>query len=95
MQKFGQAPGFSNSSDLGDYLRDALEVLLAEGERGSPKMMSIGLHCRVVGRPGRLRAFEQFLQHVKKLSDEGKVWVATREEIAAHWRATHPPPASA
>jgi peptidoglycan/xylan/chitin deacetylase (PgdA/CDA1 family) len=86
--KFAQAPGFNLSSAFFEYLKDAFDVLYAEGEQGSPKMMSIGLHCRVVGRPGRFVGLQKFMEYVK--SKEG-VWAATREQIAEHWRKTHPP----
>jgi putative urate catabolism protein len=76
--------GFVTSDDFAAYLVDALDVLRAEGGR----MLSVGLHCRIVGRPGRARGLERFLAHVVSLDD---VWVATREQIALHWRAEHPP----
>jgi putative urate catabolism protein len=82
--KFLLPNGFVTSSDFFEYLTDSLEQLLEEGGR----MMSVGLHCRVVGRPGRARALDRFLAHVKER--EG-VWVATREQIARHWHAEHPP----
>lgn len=89
--KFAQSPGFFNSNAFFEYLRDAFDTLYEEGERGSPKMMSIGLHCRVVGRPGRFKGLERFIDHIQ--SKEG-VWVATREELAAHWRENFPPPST-
>lgn len=90
--KFAQSPGFFNSNAFFEYLRDAFDTLLEEGQRGAPKMMSIGLHCRVVGRPGRFQGLERFLDHIR--GKEG-VWVATREEIADHWRKNFPPPGNA
>jgi allantoinase len=76
------------------YLKDALDVLIEEGERGEPKMMSVGLHCRVVGRTGRFKALQDFVAYVKQREAGGDVWVATREEIADHWKKVHPPPSS-
>lgn len=63
-----------------------------EGRQGSPKMMSIGLHCRLVGRPGRTAALSKFLDYLKSKGEE--VWVCKREDIARHWHATHPPQAA-
>ncbi len=83
--KFLLPNGFVTAGDFLDYLVDTFDVLYEEGGR----MMSVGLHCRIVGRPGRARALERFLAYVKERRD---VWVATREEIARHWRAWHPPP---
>lgn len=86
--KFAVPPGFGDPDGFERYLRDAVEMLRAEGAEGAPKMMSVGLHCRLVGRPGRAAALARFLDHVVACGD---VWVATREEIARHWWATHPP----
>ena len=69
-----------------DYLRDTFEILYAEGET-SPKMMSVGLHCRLAGRPGKMAGLDRFLRHALGHKD---VWFARRIEIARHWRATHP-----
>lgn len=80
----------TTSEDYYAYLRDSFDVLYAEGEEGSPKMMSVGLHCRLVGRPGRIKGLADFLAHIRKRPG---VWIATRGEIAAHWRARHPAPA--
>jgi putative urate catabolism protein len=82
--KFLLPNGFVTSDDFATYLVDALDVLRAEGGR----MLSVGLHCRIVGRPGRARGLDHFLAHVASLDD---VWVATREQIALHWRTQHPP----
>ena len=85
--KFLQANGWMTADDLLHYLIDTLEVLAEEGvER--PRMMNVGLHCRVIGRPGRIRALDRFLEHVAARDD---VWVATREQIARHWLAVRPP----
>ncbi len=82
----------TTSEDFYTYLRDTFDTLYAEGEAGSPKMMSVGLHCRLVGRPGRIKGLADFLAHIQ--SKPG-VWIATRGDIAAHWRARHPAPAVA
>ncbi|TAL13897.1 MAG: allantoinase PuuE [Aquabacterium sp.] len=78
--------GLATGDDLYTYLRDGFDVLYAEGEE-CPKMMSIGLHCRLVGRPGRMRALQRFLDHVQAHS---RVWVCRRIEIARHWKSVHP-----
>lgn len=91
--KFGIAPGFCTADDFYDYLRDALDVLIEEGARGEPKMMSIGLHCRIIGRPGRFRGLEKFVDYVLERQKQGDVWVPTRREIADHWRRVQPAPA--
>ena len=79
----------TTSVEFFNYLKDTFDVLYAEGEAGSPKMFSIGLHCRLVGRPGRAAGLAKFLDYV--LSHE-KVWVPRRIEIAEHWAKTHPAP---
>jgi len=79
---------FLTAQDYFTYVRDTFDVLYAEGEAGSPKMMSVGLHCRLVGRPGRLKALAAFIDHVRSRN----AWIATRGAIAAHWRARHPAP---
>ena len=73
--------------DFYRYLLDTFDQLYDEGAE-TPKLMNVGLHCRIVGRPGRARALARFLDHVASVPG---VWVATREEIARHWTATHPP----
>ncbi|KAI8820463.1 uncharacterized protein EV422DRAFT_496895 [Fimicolochytrium jonesii] len=85
--KFCVPPGFSSPDGFFTYLKDAFDMLYQEGVEGTPKMMSIGLHCRLVGKPGRAAALQRFLQYVK--SKEG-VWIATREEIAKFWRKEFP-----
>jgi putative urate catabolism protein len=82
--KFLQPNGFVTANDFLEYLVDTFEQLHEEGGR----MMSVGLHCRIVGRPGRARALDRFLAHVQ---ERGGAWVTTREQIARHWRAQHPP----
>ncbi len=83
---------FTTSEDFFTYLRDTFDTLYAEGEAGSPKMMSVGLHCRLVGRPGRIKGLADFLDYILA---RDKVWIPTRSEIATHWRARHPAPAIA
>ena len=80
--RFATPQGFSAGDDFFNYLRDTFNCLYEEGRRGSPKMMSVGLHCRLVGRPGRMLGLAKFIDHV--LSHE-KVWIARRVEIARHW----------
>ncbi|XHS80142.1 allantoinase PuuE [Burkholderiaceae bacterium UC74_6] len=84
--RFALPQGFSHGDEFFEYLRDSFDVLYAEGE-DSPKMMSIGMHCRLLGRPGRMRALQRFLDHIEK---HDRVWVCKRVDIARHWRATHP-----
>ncbi|OWU80684.1 allantoinase PuuE [Phaeobacter sp. 22II1-1F12B] len=86
--RFATPQGFNSGDQFFAYLRDTFDTLYEEGEAGQPKMMSIGLHCRLVGRPGRIRALARFLEHVQSHS---KVWFATRLQIAEHWAKTHPP----
>jgi len=85
--KFSVAPGFSSPSGYFEYMRDAFDVLYREGKT-RPKMMSIGLHTRLAGRPGRSAALERFLDHVLAHDD---VWICRRVDIARHWIANHPP----
>lgn len=84
--RFTAAQGFNTGEHFFTYLRDAFDALYAEGET-APKMMSVGLHCRVVGKPGRILGLKRFLDHVMA---HDKVWVARRIDIARHWLATHP-----
>ena len=84
--KFGGIQGFNTGEDFYTYLRDAFDVLYAEGAT-APKMMSVGLHMRLAGRPGRAAGLARFLDHV--LKHEG-VWICRRVDIARHWMATHP-----
>jgi allantoinase len=84
--RFALPQGFSHGDEFFEYLRDAFDLQYAEGAE-RPSMMSIGMHCRLLGRPGRLRAFQRFLDHVAR---HDGVWVARRIDIARHWRATHP-----
>jgi putative urate catabolism protein len=86
--RFATAQGFNAGDQFFAYLRDSFDVLYREGEN-QPKMMSIGLHCRLVGRPGRIAALERFLDHVQR---HDRVWICRRVDIARHWRAKHPAP---
>jgi peptidoglycan/xylan/chitin deacetylase (PgdA/CDA1 family) len=81
--RFVNAQGFGGGDQFFTYLKDSFDVLYAEGET-SPKMMSIGLHCRVVGRPGRAASLMRFLDYIMK---HERVWVPTRLQIAQHWHA--------
>lgn len=85
--RFGIANGFGDSAQFQRHLTDAFDVLYAEGLAGAPKMMSIGLHCRVVGRPGRIGGLMRFLDHAQA---RPRVWFPRRIDIARHWRAAHP-----
>jgi putative urate catabolism protein len=85
--RFATAQGFNCGDQFFAYLRDAFDVLYAEGA-DRPKMMSVGLHCRLVGRPGRFAALQRFLDHVQR---HERVWICRRADIARHWRERHPP----
>jgi putative urate catabolism protein len=80
--RFATPQGFNSGEQFYQYLKDSFDVLYAEGGR----MMSVGLHCRLVGRPGRLKSLEKFVKYVKSK----KVWVARRIDIARHWLKHHP-----
>jgi putative urate catabolism protein len=84
--RFATPQGFNSGQQFFDYLKDSFDVLYAEGE-DSPKMMSVGLHCRLAGRPGRAAAVQKFLDYVQ---DHDDVWVARRIDIARHWQDEHP-----
>ncbi|NVJ96337.1 MAG: allantoinase PuuE [Marivivens sp.] len=85
--RFAGAPGWVTGQDFGDYLIDAFDTLYAEGEAGAPKMMSVGLHCRLVGRPGKIAGLKKFIDHIQAHSD---VWCPRRIEVAEHWASHHP-----
>ncbi|SIQ82945.1 allantoinase PuuE [Aquipseudomonas alcaligenes] len=87
--RFTQVQGFNSGDDFFTYLKDAFDVLYAEGQAGAPKMLSIGMHCRLLGRPARLAALQRFIAYVK---GHERVWFARRVDIARHWYATHPCP---
>ncbi|HIB06618.1 MAG TPA: allantoinase PuuE [Gammaproteobacteria bacterium] len=84
--RFATPQGFNSGDQFFSYLRDTFDTLYEEGSR-IPRMMSVGLHCRLVGRPGRIRALERFIDHAQ--SHEG-VWFCRRVDIARHWREHHP-----
>ena len=84
--RFATPQGFNTASHFFEYLRDTFDVLYAEGE-DAPKMMSVGMHARLLGRPGRFVALQRFLDHVAK---HDRAWVARRIDIARHWKARHP-----
>ena len=88
--RFSSAQGFAQAEDFFIYLRDSFDALYMEGDPAGldcPKMMSIGMHCRLLGRPGRITALQKFLDHIEK---HNHVWVCRRADIAQHWQATHP-----
>ncbi|MFT7681923.1 MAG: putative urate catabolism protein [Moritella dasanensis] len=84
--RFATPQGFNSGEQFFQYLKDSFDTLYAEGAE-SPKMMSVGLHCRLVGRPGRIASLKRFLDYVKQHDD---VWLCTREQIANHWIEHHP-----
>ena len=90
--RFASAQGFNTGDHFYAYLKDAFDVLYAEGAPNAqdrPKMLSIGMHCRVLGRPGRFRALQRFLDHVQQ---HDRVWICRRIDIARHWARVHPAP---
>jgi allantoinase len=86
--RFVTTGGFPSGNEFYAYLREAFDVLYAEGAAGAPKMLSIGLHCRLVGRPARITALERFLDHVQS---HPRVWITRRVDIARHWIEHFPP----
>jgi putative urate catabolism protein len=84
--RFAAAQGFNAGDQFFNYLKDSFDTLYAEGET-TPKMMSVGLHCRIVGRPGRFQALKKFVEYARS---HDKVWFARRVDIARHWREHHP-----
>jgi allantoinase len=92
--RFAAAQGFNSGTQFFDYLKDAFDTLYREGDPAglnAPKMLSIGLHSRLVGRPARIAALERFLDYVMK---HDRVWICRRIDIAHHWIAMHPAPQS-
>ena len=85
--RFAAPQGFNSGDQFYSYLKDSFDALYAEGAEGAPKMMSIGLHCRLAGRPGRIQALRRFVDYIRS---HDKVWIARRIDIARHWQATHP-----
>lgn len=93
--RFSSAQGFAQGDDFFTYLKDAFDVLYAEGDphgADAPKMLNIGMHCRLLGRPGRMRSLQRFLDYVQ---GHPQVWICRRLDIARHWQQTHPFPAGA
>jgi peptidoglycan/xylan/chitin deacetylase (PgdA/CDA1 family) len=86
--RFATPQGFNSGYQFEAYLKDSFDTLYEEGVAGAPKMLSIGLHCRLVGRPGRAAALKRALDYMR--AHDG-VWFATRLQIAEHWAKTHPP----
>lgn len=85
--RFATAPGYITGEQFFQYLKDAFDVLYAEGEAGAPKMMSVGLHCRLIGRPGKAAGLKRFIEYIKGF--EG-VWCPRRIDVAEHWARVHP-----
>jgi putative urate catabolism protein len=88
--RFALPQGYSHADPFFQYMKDTFDALYAEGDPdglNAPKMMSIGMHCRLLGRPGRITALQRFLDHI---GQHNNVWVARRIDIARHWKATHP-----
>ena len=84
--RFATPQGFNSGEQFYQYLKDAFDVLYKEGDE-APKMLSIGLHCRIVGRPARMAALQRFIEYVQS---HDKVWCCTREQIARHWQENFP-----
>ena len=84
--RFATPQGFNSGEQFYQYLKDAFDVLYREGET-APKMLSIGLHCRIVGRPARMAALQRFIEYVQS---HDQVWCCTREQIALHWKENFP-----
>ncbi|WP_421982568.1 allantoinase PuuE [Roseibium sp.] len=84
--RFASAQGFNSGDQFFAYLKDAFDTLYDEGRRGTPKMLNVGLHCRLVGRPGRIAALAGFLDYIASHAD---VWITRRIDIAWHWHAHH------
>lgn len=84
--RFATPQGFNSGDQFFTYLRDAFDVLYEEGTK-TPRMMSVGLHCRLVGRPGRLAGLARFIEHTRGFD---QVWYCRRIDIARHWRSEHP-----
>jgi len=88
--RFATVQGFNSGTQFFDYLKDAFDVLYREGDPAgmdAPKMLSVGLHARIIGRPARIAALERFLDYVLGFE---QVWICRRIDIARHWIAKHP-----
>jgi urate oxidase len=88
--RFATAQGFNTGEHFYTYLKDTFDVLYSEGLAGTPRMMNIGLHCRLAGRPGRAAAIARFIDYIES---HYNVWLARRIDIAEHWKQRHPAPA--
>ena len=86
--RFATSPGYITGEQFYQYLKDAFDVLYAEGQAGAAKMMSIGLHCRLIGRPGKMAGLRRFIDYIRGFDG---VWTPRRIDIARHWAAVHPP----
>ena len=86
--RFATPQGFNTAEQFYTYLKDSFDVLYEEGET-TPKMLSVGMHCRLLGRPGRFRALTRFLDYIQQ---HERVWICTRQQIAEHWIKHHPAP---
>jgi peptidoglycan/xylan/chitin deacetylase (PgdA/CDA1 family) len=84
--RFATPQGFNTAEHFLTYLTDSFDVLYEEGAE-VPRMLSIGMHCRLLGRPGRFRALQRFLDHIQS---RDKVWITRRIDIARHWHHRHP-----
>ena len=79
--RFATNQGFNSGEQFYNYLKDSFDALYEEGKT-SPKMMSVGLHCRLIGRPGRIQSLKKFINYIIKFKD---IWICKREDIAKHW----------
>ncbi|MGX0875684.1 OHCU decarboxylase [Roseovarius sp. MBR-154] len=86
--RFATSPGWITGEQFESYLRDTFDTLYAEGVAGAPKMMTVGLHCRLIGRPGKIAGLRRFIEHIQGFDG---VWCPRRIDIAEHWARTHPP----
>lgn len=86
--RFATAPGWTDGNDFANYLINAFDELYLEGKTDTPKMMTVGLHCRLIGRPGKLAALRRFIEHIQAHEN---VWCPRRIDIAEHWKTHHPP----
>jgi len=84
--RFATAQGFNSATQFFDYMKDTFDTLYAEGKE-TPRMMSVGLHCRLAGRPGRAAAVVRFLDYLQSFDD---IWICRRIDIARHWREQYP-----
>ena len=85
--RFVTASGFANGEEYFQFLKDSFDCLYEEGKAGAPKMMTVGMHCRLVGQPGRYMGLKRFLDYIRA---KDKVWIAKRIDIARHWASEHP-----